>query len=239
MKQLSKYSFLLFVLLFLIIACKVSAQKPVKHFERSDFTAEDSIKLLNEYGKNKKLIPDFALQTLIALSYYPELKNTHINFLFKPAHTPLTTKPDFPDVMYKRSKRTFTIIISDSSMWKLQPVLLQHMDFNTQIGVLGHELSHVVDFSQNSLLQLISSGIGHVFSSKYIDRFEYRTDSICIAHGLGYQLLAWSNFVRKTMHTENWDGADNINMPVMNRERYMNPETIIKRIKSNHLYAKS
>ncbi|HXL58651.1 MAG TPA: hypothetical protein VN958_20455 [Chitinophagaceae bacterium] len=228
----------LFFLLFLIIAGNAATQTPVKHFEHSDFTTEDSIKLLNTYGKNKQLIPEFALQTLIALSYFPELKDTHIRFIYKPAHTPLTTKPDFPDVIYKRSKRTFTITISDSSMWKLQPVLLRCMDFNTQIGVLGHELSHIADFSQNSLLQLIGSGIGHIFSSRYIDRFEYRTDSICIAHGLGYQLLAWSNFVRKTMHTENWDGADNINMPVMNRERYMNPQTIMKRIEKNSLYSK-
>jgi hypothetical protein len=234
-----KHFYFFIVLLFLIITVTISAQVPVKHFERSDFSAEDSIKLLNTYGRNKELIPEFALQTLIALSYYPELKNTHIKFIFKPAHTPLTTKPDFPDVISTRSKRTFTIIISDSSMWKLQPVLLQHMDFNAQIGVLGHELSHVVDFSQNSLLQLIGSGVNHIFSSRYIDRFEYRTDSICIAHGLGYQLLAWSNFVRKTMKTENWDGADNINMPVMNRERYMNPSTIMKRIEKDPLYSKS
>jgi hypothetical protein len=238
MKQWGKYFFCLFGFMFLIIASNAVAQMPVKHFERSDFKPEDSIKLLNTYGKNKELIPEFALQTLIALSYFPELKDTHIRYILKHAHTPLTTKPTFPGLIYSRSKRTFTVTISDSSMWKLQPVLLQRMNFNAQIGVLGHELSHVADFSGNSLLQLIGSGIGHI-SSKYIDRFEYRTDSICIAHGLGYQLLAWSNFVRKTMHTKNWDGADNINMPVMNRERYMNPETIIKRIKKDPLYTKS
>jgi hypothetical protein len=103
------------------------------------------------------------------------------------------------------------------------------MDFNAQVGVLGHELSHVYDFSHQSLWSLLGSGIGHL-STSYIDRFEYRTDSICIAHGLGYQLLAWSRFIRLTLHTENYDGSDNIDMPVMNRERYMNPSTILKRI---------
>ena len=111
------------------------------------------------------------------------------------------------------------------------------MDFNAQIGVLGHELSHVYDFSHQSLWSLIGSAIGHL-SSSYIDRFEYRTDSICIAHGLGYQLLAWSSFIRRTLHTENYDGSDNIDMPVMNRERYMNPATILARIALDPQYPK-
>jgi len=69
-------------------------------------------------------------------------------------------------------------------------------------------------------------------STKYIDRFEFRTDSICIAHGLGYQLLAWSSFVRQKMHRKNWDGSDNVHQ-TMEKERYMNLSTIRKRIAEN------
>ena len=213
--------------------------KPVVSFERSDFTSQDSLELMNTYGKNKEFIPEFTLQTLIALSYFPELKDTHIRFIYKPAHSPFTTRPVFPNLLLKGNKRKFTITVSDSSMRKLEPVLIQHMDFNTQIGIIGHELSHASDFSGRSLLSLIGSGIGHIFSSRYIDRFEFRTDSICIAHGLGYQLLAWSIFVRRTMHTENWEGADNINVPVMTRERYMNPSTIRLHIADDSLYSKN
>lgn len=229
-----------FLLLFFIIFCRhLHAQKqPVVEFERVDFTQRDSLQLLNEYGKNKKLIPQFMLQTVIALSYYPELKNTHIRFIYKPAHSPLTTRPTFPGVLFKKSKRRFTVTISDSTVAALQPILLKQMDFNTQVGVIGHELSHASDFSRRNIFSLAGSGIGHIFSSHYIDRFEYRTDSICIAHGLGYQLLAWSAFVRKTMHRENWEGADNVNVPAMTRERYMNPSTITKRIAADPSYSK-
>lgn len=221
------------LLLFLINEGKAVCQQPVKYFNRSNFSANDSARLLAEYGSNKTLIPQFALPMLVALSYFPELKNTRIHFIARPAHSPLCTNPRFSGI-FCRKTRNFTIIISDSTMWKLEPITLSHMDFNTQVGVIGHELSHVSDFSRRSFTNLTGTGIGHL-SSKYIDRFEYLTDSICIAHGLGYQLLAWSVFVRKTLNTSDYDGADNIDKP-MQHERYMNPPTIIARMKKIAMY---
>ncbi len=209
------------------------AQKPVEVFHRSSFTAADSTRLANEYGTNKQLPAGFELQALIALSYYPELKNTHIRFIVKPAYSLLQTRPVGHGIFNRRTRR-FTITISDSSYWKLQPIKLDSMNFNAQVGVIGHELGHVSDFTRRSLMNLLFSGIGHI-SSKYIDRFEYRTDSICIAHGLGYQLLAWSRFVRATLHTNNYDGADNIDKPMLH-ERYMNPTTIIAHMKAMAIY---
>jgi hypothetical protein len=219
----------LFISALVILSTSACAEPhPVRYFERRDFSTEDSLRLLNEFGKNKILIPQFALPTLIALSYYPELKNTHIRFIYKPAVSTLETKPTFPSLVLNGGRRTFIIVISDSSMPQIQPIVLPKMDFNAQIGIIGHELSHVVDFKQRSLLSMIGSGIGHLFSSKYVDRFEFRTDSICIAHGLGYQLLAWSTFIRNIMHTTNWQGADNVKKMPMMHERYMNPSTIEK-----------
>ena len=212
--------------------------EPVVSFERSDITAGDSAHLMSAYGNNKEFIPQFTLQTLIALSYFPELKETHIRFIYRHANSLFTTRPVFPCLLSNGKKRTFTITISDSSIDKLQPLLIERMDFNTQIGIIGHELSHVSDFSKRSVTSLIGSGIGHVFSTHYIDRFEFRTDSVCIAHGLGYQLLSWSTFVRRTMHTANWEGADNVNEP-MTHERYMNPSTIRQHIAANPLYSKN
>lgn len=226
-------------MLFSISIANAQTPQPVKHFEHSDFSKEDSVRLLQEFGKYKTLIPQFALPTLVALSFYPELKNTPIRFIYKPAIATLTTKPNFPSLLLTGNRRTFTIIISDSSMQQIQPVILPKMDFNAQVGIIGHELGHVADFKQRTLLSLIGSGIGHLFSASYIDRFEFRTDSICIAHGLGYQLLAWSNFIRNTMHTTNWEGADNINKMPMMRERYMNPSTIEKYISKMPIYKTS
>ncbi len=220
-------------LLLAIANVAADAQQPVMVFSRASFTTPDSLRLLHQFGTNKTLPQGFELQTLIALSYFPELKNTRIEFRVKPTYSLLQTRPVAHGIFSRRT-RHYTITISDSSYWKLEPIRLDPMNFNAQVGVLGHELSHVADFSRRSLGSLIASGIGHL-SSRYIDRFEYSTDSICIAHGLGYQLLAWSTFVRSMLHTDNYDGADNIDRPMMH-ERYMNPSTIKARIARNPIY---
>lgn len=209
------------------------AQAPVKAFSRKNFTQADSLRLLKEYGQNKQLPENFELQALVALSYFPDLKNVRINFVVKPAYSLLQTRPVGRGIFNRRTRR-FTITISDSTYWKLQPIKLSAMNFNAQVGVLGHELSHVSDFINRSLLSLTMSGVKHL-SSKYIDRFEYLTDSICIAHGLGYQLLAWSKFVREALHTTNYEGADNVDKPML-RERYMNPATIIVLMQKMDMY---
>ena len=125
----------------------------------------------------------------------------------------------------------YIITISDRSSAKLTPILFKQLSYEAQVGVLGHELSHVADFSGMKLSGLIRLGFGHL-SRRYIDRFEYRTDSLCIEHGLGKYLLAWSIFVRKALHINDWQGADSINTPLTGRERYMNPATIERRMRA-------
>jgi hypothetical protein len=53
---------------------------------------------------------------------------------------------------------------------------------------------------------------------------------ICIQHGLGKDLEAWSSYIRKTMHTVFWRGADYVYRGDTKYERYMNPATIEKHL---------
>jgi len=209
-------------------------QKPGKSFEPDSISNQFIYELKSEFGKNKRYPQPFERQILIALSYYPELRNTSILFRIRKRHTPLDTRSAWLGLLEPRRKRHYVIAISDSSEPVLTPILFKNLPFNAQVGVIGHELGHVTDFSSMFTSQILKHAVRNV-STKYIDHFEFRTDSICIAHGLGYQLLAWSSYVRKVMHKDNWDGPDNAHQP-MTRERYMNPSTIKKRISQLPLY---
>ena len=107
--------------------------------------------------------------------------------------------------------------------------MFNHLTVEARVGVIGHELSHVVDFSGKNTWQCFKAGVGHL-SAHYLDRFEYNTDMICIKHGLGKDLEAWSSYIRNTMHTTFWRGADYADKPDNRHERYMNPSTIEKNI---------
>ena len=67
-----------------------------------------------------------------------------------------------------------------------------------------------------------------------MDRFEYNTDMRCIKHGLGYQLLSWSKEVRIKLKLIQWKGIKHLEEN--GRERYMNPESIMKAINQNEIY---
>jgi hypothetical protein len=200
------------------------------------YTPDEYSALKQRVGKNKKIPPEYEKQILIALSYFPELVNTKIEFRFKHTNTSFSTRPSIVSVLKRSSRRKYFVTISDSSKEKLVPLQLSNLDFNSQIGVLGHELSHAADFTKKNSFGLLRVAFGNL-STKFLDRFERYTDSLCIVHGLGYQLLAWSTFIRTTMHCENWTGSVNIDKGPMLREKYMNPSTIKKQIESNILYA--
>ena len=212
----------------------IFGQKPRKNFEHDSLSNQFISELKSEFGRNKRYPEPYEKQILLALSYYPELKSTSILFRIRKRHTPLDTRSTWLGLLQPLKKRDYLVTISDSSEPMLTPILFKNLPFNPQVGVIGHELGHVTDFSSMFTSQILKHAVRNV-SSKYIDRFEYRTDSICIAHGLGYQLLAWSSFVRQKMHKENWDGADNVHHP-MERERYMNPSTIRQKISFLAIY---
>jgi hypothetical protein len=209
-------------------------QAPRKNFNPDSLSESYFTELKKEYGNKKKYPLQFEKQILIALSYYPEFKNTPINFRIRIRHSPANTRSTWAGLFETKQKRHFVITISDSTESMLMPLLFKNLSFNAQIALIGHELAHVADFSAKTTLQIMRHAVSNV-SAKYVDRFEYNTDAICIAHGLGYQLLEWSSFVRMKMNTVNWDGPDYAHRP-KKRERYMNPATILKRINEDPLY---
>jgi hypothetical protein len=182
---------------------------------------------LDQFGINKEIPAQFRKPILTALSYFPELKDVHIIFRIKKQFTPLTTKPDLGSVLKRKNHRTYIITISNQTVDTLEHLLFQNLSFDEQVGVMGHELSHVVDFNSKNFPQSVGVGFGHL-SKKYLDKMEYNTDRICIQHGLGKYLLAYSEHVRATMHVHTWRGVDFVMHNDQKHERYMNPDTIEK-----------
>ncbi len=182
---------------------------------------------------NNKIIPiNYQNCIKTALAFYPELKNTIIIFRVKNKLSPLAAKPTIWSAFMKPEKRKYIVTISEKSNKTLDSILLKHLSFNAQVGVIGHEISHISEYNNNGIIFFIKLIFKHLSKTK-IDDFEFNTDKRCIEHGLGYQLLSWSTEVRCKLKLKKWGGA---NKPNANKERYMNPETITKFINNNLIY---
>jgi len=183
--------------------------------------------LYDEFGKNKKLPQGYEKQILQALSHFPELSDTKIEWRINEAYTPVSVRPALMSMFRSKSQREYIITISNQTIDTLKQLLFENLSFEKQVGIMGHELSHIVDFKNKSVLQSLLMAIGHL-SPRYLDRMEYSTDLICIEHGLGKELEAYSQHVRTVMNVENWRGVDYVTKDDQNIERYMNPGTIEK-----------
>ena len=182
----------------------------------------DSLKKI--YGIKKKLLHEYELQTLIALSYYPELRNEHITFKYAPINGTAQTTVTFASIFRYLNKRYIILINDDVHETGL---LLSDAPFDAQVAVLGHEFAHVADFKTRSFFDMVWWGLGYLVGKKRT-RIENRTDKSTILHGLGWPLYHWSDFAlnysKATDHYKRVRAA-----------KYMHPGEILEYMKKHHL----
>jgi hypothetical protein len=151
---------------------------------------------LNEYGHKKKLPNGFELPALVALSYYPELREIEIEFLAKESDHTSSAKPKPFSIIQKGEKRTYQVIVSDDIKDELKPILLKNLSFNCQIGVFGHEFGHIADYLEKNGLEVILDGLSYGIDSEK-KKLEKKVDAITIEHKLAYQILEYAELIEK------------------------------------------
>ena len=218
------------VLLIIALTIVTKGYAQIENYLCEDYIPEQ----FNIYSTYKIIPEHIKPQVLFALSHYPELKNTRIIFREKETLTPLTSRPRFFHTFKRKGHRTYIITISTKTSKLLDPILFKSLPFNAQVGVIGHELAHIVEYIKKSSFQILGIALGQL-KSNYVDTFEYATDKRTIEHGLGYQLLSWSTYVRENLNIDQWHGSGESSEKVKLTERYMNPNTI-KEIMKTHDY---
>jgi len=230
--MLQSFKIISYSVLIFLFSSHMKAQEIIKTFHQNSFTSDGITNLKTNFGNHKTLIADYEKQMLIALSYFPELKDIKIEFRLKNRETPLATRPSLFSMFRSAKKRTYIITISRKSTNYLDAIVFGNLNYNAQIGVIGHELCHISDYLNKGFGKMSNVAFIEIFSKKAVDKFEFNTDLNCINHGLGYQLLDWSINVRENLKRVNWLGAVNLTADEKS-ERYMNPSTI-KNILSKH-----
>lgn len=105
---------------------------------------------------------------------------------------------------------------------------MKDVPFNAQIGVIGHELAHIVDYDSKTKTGLIFMAAGYICPNKR-RQIENRVDEITIEHGLGYQVKDFSKFV---LNNE----AINKRYLKYKKKFYYNPNQLLRIMVKNPIY---
>lgn len=122
--------------------------------------------------------------------------------------------------------REYTIRINNKA--DFEGILLKNVPLNAQIGILAHEIAHIVDYEKRNIWGVIDRAFDYL-SDNSKKNFEYEIDSLTIEHGLGWQLYDWSDYaLNKSNATEEYKA--------FKRKIYMSPNDIVNYMKNLEMY---
>ncbi len=170
-----------------------------------------------------KVIPEIiSKEVKIALTHYPELKDTPIEFKFKEniKKSFMQAQPKFSGLFKNKKNRSYYIMISNSFQIENEKFFISEVPSEVLIGWIGHELGHIMDYQERSGFNLIKFGIGYLTSHKFIKEAERAADTYAVNHGMGDYILATKDFILNHAHLSSVY-KDRI------RKLYLSPEEIL------------
>ena len=147
--------------------------------------------------KNKIYPELIERQVLKALSYYPELQVTPIEFRFKTKikKSTMQAQPRFSKIFSGRKHREYLIFIKEKFELGDIKTPIEKLPEDIIIGWLGHELGHIMDYETRTNKALVSFGINYLFSKKAIINAERTADRFAVEHGMKDYIVKTKNFI--------------------------------------------
>lgn len=166
--------------------------KPVQKISKDSiqFNLE---KLIQRFGFNKKVPQDVLCNFYTAIGYYPELRKVNIKVRYGKIKTTMQCRPRWDYLLHKKENRSYVIYIG-KKIRNGNGILYENLPLNAQIGLIGHELAHIIDYQSMNNFQMSRFGIDYLLTKKKRE-IENRTDLIAIHRGLGYQIKDFSKYV--------------------------------------------
>ncbi len=181
------------------------------------------MKDIDTFKVTNKIIPEsIAKEISTALSYYPELKDTPIEFRFKEKikKSFMQAQPKFSGIFQNKKNRSYFVMISESFNIENESFSISDVPSEVLVGWIGHELGHIMDYQERSGFNLIQFGIGYLTSHRFIKEAERAADTFAVSHGMGKYILATKDFILNHAHLSKVY-KDRI------RKLYLSPEEIL------------
>lgn len=132
-----------------------------------------------------------------ALSFYPELYETEIEFKFNDMVRKnfMQAQPKWKSMFTSRKNRAYIILISRKFKVEDNYFTIDEIPDDVLTGWLGHELGHVMDYRSRSTLGMIVFGLKYLYSKAHIKEVERAADDYAVQHGMGNYILKTKNFI--------------------------------------------
>lgn len=186
---------------------------------------QDSPELL-QFGQNKQIPTLIEKNVLKALSFYPELKNTKISFIFKTniKTSVMQAQPVFTTLLCKRKNRRYRINISANFKLINAQMPIEKIPDDVMIGWIGHELGHILDYEGRSNAGMVSFGYRYYFYPAYVKQAEMVADSLAVEREMGNYIIATKRFILN--HAE---------LPQAYKDKisrlYLSPDVIVEQVR--------
>lgn len=133
----------------------------------------------------------------LALDYFPQLEDVKITFKFKSdiKKSTMQAQPNFKSLFKPRSKREYYIFISEKFKISGQEFKTINVPTEVMTGWIGHELGHILDYENRSVLNLIWFGIRYLYMEKHIIEAERAADTFAVNQGMEDYILKTKNFI--------------------------------------------
>ncbi len=162
----------------------------------SDTQSADPVPL-QQWAHNKTILVELQHEILTALSYYPELKDIEIDFVFSESirTSLMQAQPKINTLLRHKKRRGYVIKISRYFHLSSMHTKVEELPKNVLIGWIGHELGHVMDYLDRNHTSMAWFGLGYWLSKNYIRKAERIADTYAVTHGLLDNIVATKNFI--------------------------------------------
>ena len=89
--------------------------------------------------------------------------------------------------------RTYQIWIAEDQYGTLVSTLFKNLSADAQVGVLCHELAHVLDYKEKNSIEMIWFGLKYWWSDQYKAVYERATNCVALDRGVRSEILTWTN----------------------------------------------
>ncbi len=180
----------------------------------------------SEFRQNKQIPALIERNVLQALSFYPELKNSIIHFIFKTniKTSVMQAQPVFSTLLQKREKRRYRVNISAHFKLIHYDIPITQIPDEVMVGWIGHELGHILDYESKSNAGMIQFGYRYLSSPTYVKEAERIADTYAVERGLGKYIIATKRFI-----------LDHAELPQSYKNKiarlYLSPDVILELVK--------